>query len=159
MGDCTYVTLTILESQEKDAFPIIESSEGEPQDTSRFVGINNTKMLEWGFEEINYGDLEGLDSLKDNGIAFCSDWSKGDEYGEGSREVRFTPEGECEDKTLYADTNRIDIDWVLKEMSNNRLQTVTTLKQMSANSAVIPWSEDQVAYGKIYATLQLITPK
>jgi hypothetical protein len=154
MGDRTYVSLYVLKEHADEAKKIIKvSADGMPSDEG--ASSADTLYL-FGFDEVNYGDLKCLPQLQAAGIAFDSSWERGSGYSPGTKSCRFTPEGECIIKEIYDGDQDPEMHELLK-----RINDYTQLKEYILNHreahTVLPW-DNQIEYGKIYRTLQLITP-
>lgn len=148
MGDRTTVTLTVP----YDFADIVEEIE-EAQERD-FNTEGNLIFLT--YYEVNYGELRFLKKLKEQGIPYDSAWCDGNEYGPGTKSLRFTPEGEAIEMELYDDDANPDMNALMC-----RIDDPVALRQYilnhQASRQVLPW-DNQVEYGKLYRTRQLITP-
>jgi hypothetical protein len=147
MGDRTSVTLYFPRELAKEAAAIADHPDAPEED-------GDTACIQ--FSEVNYGNLDFLHKLRDAGIAYESQWSKGFEYGAGSTYGWFTPEGEFLSKDVYeADLN--------PPMNTLLIFIGTPVKlreyilEYKEKVAAPPWV-NQVEYGKIYRTRKLIDP-
>jgi hypothetical protein len=147
MGDRTYVVLRILKCHEKRAkelFTDNPSDEWEHDD-----------LVLFGFEEVNYGDLDFLRSLQEAGIAYESSWDAGNDYTSGTEYCRFTDNGKIIVKSIYDDEKGIEPRKLLAVLHDHE-----KLKQVILNFqeevAVLPW-DDQKDYGDKYRVLRLIS--
>lgn len=147
MSDRCYVVLTIPTACKDRALSIIGGGYGSIDEGTAFCHYN--------FEEVNYGELRFLDKLRDAGIPYTSAWERGSEYAPGEETCRYTSNGEmivkelyegCDAPTLEPLLERIDDPYKLREYILNHKEKV----------AVLPW-DNQVEYGKLYATKRLIS--
>lgn len=152
MGDRTSVTLTVPTELRAEAERIALANGFESAHTSEVHALGITHI---SFYEVNYGELPFLDELTDASIAHDSDWDHGSEYSKGCAFVRFTPEGEprygsYDDDTFHPNLNQcmslLDDPNALIQYIKNHKEEVTPL----------PW-DNQVEYGKLYRTKQLIS--
>ena len=149
MGDRTTVTLTVPHDFADIVEEIDGANEREPSTEGGLIYLT--------YYEVNYGELRFLKKLKEQGIPYDSAWCDGDEYGSGTKSLRFTPEGEAIELELYdADAN--------PEMHTliGLIDDPVALRQYildhQASRQVLPW-DNQVEYGKIYRARQLINPQ
>ena len=153
MGDRTYVYLYVPAELFEQAKEIAIKHDGEPNEEDSL----NDEVLYMGFEEVNYGELGCIKELQSAGIAYDMDWAKGSEYEEGVQYCRFTETGDVTLKTINGSDYYIDpsvLEDVIKK--HNSLDAVKDFLKRH-NEAVNPPSWDnQVEYGKIYSTKQLI---
>lgn len=151
MGDRTYVSLYVPIACEEETIKVIKAAWGE------FNIENKTETLcAFGFEEVNYGELDFLPQLKERGIAYDSDWGSGGSYGAGSEMLRFTPEGEAKCITVYDEDRGIDICKLMSVLEDHAALKKVILEE-AQNKVPLPW-DNQVEYGKIYRTRKLIDP-
>lgn len=157
MGDRTYVVLTIPKEHKKLATKVIQQAGWD-------ICNDETSCPEtcaWGYDEVNYGELPFLDQLQNQGIAYVSSWSKGDEYGEGEAVLRFTDTGEFilkeryESDALihYSEIDRITMESYSTDEFARRVKSLA--KQKKENFTDLPW-DNQVEYGKLYRARRLI---
>lgn len=149
MGDRTTVTLSVLTAQAKTAEALF---------VDRYFDValdTDPLIFQWTFEEVNYGELPFLHKLQQAGIAYDSEWGRGDEYGSGCKSCRFTSLGTAIDKEIYDENlnpnlaallERIDQSDHLRQYILDHQESITTL----------PW-DNQEEYGKRYRVTQLIT--
>ena len=151
MGDCTYVTLQILASQQEEADAIIgEDTASEEWDRDNYHF--------YGFTEVDYGELSFLRDFIAQGIAFESRWEAGSEYTAGSTYARFTPEGESVRFDVYDERINPPIDKLLSLIDNYAaLRKYIEIHHKSTTP--LPLDEKQVEYGKKYRAIQLIAPQ
>lgn len=147
-SDQTTVTLSVLSSQAKATERLFDTSVDEE-------GISGTEAW-FTFYEINYGELEFLPELVKAGIAYDSNWERGDQYKAGTESVRFRPDGTVENKTIYDGDPAAPLCELLPLIDNHsELKKYILIRQ--EHFAVLPW-DNQEEYGKLYRTIQLINP-
>lgn len=151
MGDRTYVNLYVPAELAEQARPIIKESDGDPYDEGEANHLYN-----FGFDQVNYGELQCLDDLQKAGIAYDSDWDAGGTYEKGSQTLRFTPEGEAIVLTTYASDEGVPLNMLLPVLDDHE-QLKAVILEHQAVTVPLPWS-NQAEYGKKYRTLQLINP-
>jgi len=149
MGDRTTVVLSLLTSQVKEAEELL----GYLHQSCNEECMDNT--TDFAFEEVNYGDLEGLVALEEAGIAYESTWRAGCEYEAGTTSVRFTSEGEKVKKTIYDSDLSIPIT-DLMHLINQPEAILELIKNSNEEVQVLPW-DNQEEYGKRYRARQLIS--
>lgn len=150
MGDRVGVTLTVLKEHKDRAIKIMERTEGEPGDI-----IDDDPFSFLSFYEVNYGELAGLNTLIQEGIAFDSTWEAGGEFGQGTNFCRFTSKGEYVGLTLYlGDENPSMVD--LFSHINNYEDLRDYILGYKKTYTPLPW-DNQIEYGKIYRMTQLVT--
>lgn len=150
MGDRTSVTLYVLTAQKDEALELI----GEESSEEGEVGIDSGQYY-FSFEQVNYGNLLCLAKLREHGIAYESAWEAGDEYGPGTEYLRFTPDGEAVEITVYDSDQNPDLHKLLAHINNyDELREV--IISHKKNITPLPW-DNQVEYGKIYRMTQLVT--
>lgn len=149
MGDRTTVVLSLLTSQVKEAEELL----GYLHQRCNEECIDNT--TDFAFEEVNYGDLDGLFALEKAGIAYESAWGTGCEYEAGTTYVRFTSEGEMVKKTIYDSDLSIPIT-DLMHLINQPEALFELIKNSNEEVQVLPW-DNQEEYGKRYMARQLIS--
>lgn len=153
MGDRTYVYLYVPAELFEQAKEIAIKHDGEPN----VENILDDEVHYMGFEEVNYGELGCIKELQSAGIAYDMDWAKGSEYEEGVQYCRFTENGDLTLKTVVGSDYYIHpsvLETVIEE--HNSLDAVKDFLKRH-NEAVNPPSWDnQVEYGKMYRTKQLI---
>lgn len=149
MGDRTTVTLTILEDQDMEALGHFSYS---PADS----WADGTHCVH-EFHDVNYGTLDFLPKLKAAGIAYNAAWERGNEYGPGTKSLRFDPSGDPIEKEIYDSEQSIDVFDLLQLIDKPeelRHLIVSTHEQVTT----LPW-DNQELYGRRYRTKQLITTK
>lgn len=153
MGDRCLVDLTILTVHLDKVLTLTDGD--RPNQTSE---EDDCTVL--SFEEVNYGTLTFLGKLTAAGIAWDSRWHGGDEYGPGTKQLRFTADGRIHELE-YADS---ELDVIpTKDLLEflNRSGTVwssqvkTFVEHHIASLQPLPW-EDQEQNGKRYLALKLI---
>jgi hypothetical protein len=153
MGDRCYVELTVLNEHAEQTRLIIgdDSASDESEDEQCTV---------FGFEEVNYGNLEFLDKLTAAGIAWDSRWHGGDEYGPGTKHLRFTAEGASQEITVHDSEQGVIAVKELQEFLSQSgtvwsSQVTTFVDQHVAAMQPLPW-EGQADNGKRHRALKLI---
>lgn len=148
MGDRTTVTLSFLESQQDEALKHFDSVASD--------AWLNEPLAYHQFEDVNYGELDFLDKLKAAGIAYESEWDRGSDYGPGVQSVRFTPDGDAIQKSVYHDECSIDVHDLMALLDKpEELKKLITATHEGVS--VLSW-ENQEQYGKLYRAKQLINP-
>lgn len=153
MGDRVYVTLRVLKNHADTTRQILlAAANGELEDDSPDkTGIHHS----FGFSGINYGDLDGLDKLIANGIAYNSCWERGYDFGPGTQYCRFTEQGECITEDLYADDTDPPITELLSRIDEPEVLRSYILQHHKDHT--LPSWDHQEDYGNLYRALQLIT--
>lgn len=147
-NDTTAVTLSVLSSQAEAAKRLFDTSADEE-------GIFGTEAC-FTFYDVNYGELRFLPELVKAGIAYDSDWERGDQYKAGTESIRFRPDGTVENKTIYEGDLAAPLCELLPLIDNHdELKKYILIRQ--EHFAVLPW-DNQEEYGKLYRTIQLINP-
>lgn len=155
MGDRAYVNLNIPLAHAEEVMALLREQQDLPNDQ----GPNDDETYNMGFEEVNNGNLVFLSELQRRGIAYNSSWGAGDEFSEGTQYLRFTPTGEAIKFDVY-DTE-LDVIPISKldpvfHAPNGTVQDLLRIVQQHVAAITpLPW-DDQVAYGKVYRTRQLI---
>lgn len=154
MGDRTTVYLTFPKVLKEEVDKIFENDPPEEQSIS--IYSSESGLMYYTFYEVNYGNLEGLDQLISMGIPFESEWGAGDGYGPSVDYCRFTPEGELVRKVISDSYKAVQMDDLME-----RIYNPDELRQFILNLheeiTVLPWY-NQIEYGKIHRTKQLISP-
>ena len=150
MGDRTYVTLRVLEAQADEAEALFGGYGNDSKEL--FDGL-----VEFGFPDVNYGNLDFLSDLIDAGIAYNSHWDNGSEYGPGTEYGRYKPNGEAVTVSVYEAQANPPMDRLLENIDNHELLRKVILDHHAA-CTVLPLDADQIKYGRKHRTLQLITP-
>lgn len=152
MGDRCCVTLTVLSEHAQRTAEIFGNDASETS-----VG---DQLTIYTFEEVNYGNLEFLDRLTAAGIAWNSYWCGGDEYGPGTKYLRFTEHGEAvELETYYEALGHIEALTLsdILDRATSVDQVRLAVAEYFAKQNPLPWT-DQLEFGKRYLASQLITP-
>lgn len=154
MGDRTTVYLTVLD----DHVPVVEQIyDGDWQEMDGDAAPGHTTFT---FEEVNYGRIDHLDSLRDRGVAYDVSWCEGSSYGAGTCYLRFTAEGTTLSKTVYdVDEDRVCLSEILRlvqQQGQSLAGVETVLLEHVEAQAALPWT-DQLEFGKRYLARQLIT--
>ena len=106
------------------------------------------------YRDINYGDLQFLNDLRERGIPYDQTWESGSNFEPGTEYCRFTPEGEIVIKNIYDSHINPDMDMLL-ELIDDHVSLKNYILKHKKQTTPLPW-DDQVKYGKIYRTRQLI---
>jgi hypothetical protein len=149
MGDRTNVTLTVLSvdaERVEDMFldagwSAANSDASDPLST-------------FDFEDVNYGNLTFLDDLKEQGIPYDSSWGSGSEYGDGTKSLRLTSEGEAVETEIYDDEHSCAISDLMSLLNQPAALRVLILAK-NASLFVLPW-DNQAEYAKLHRIRQLI---
>jgi hypothetical protein len=146
MGDRTSVTLTIPKGMPIPKY--VKQSGGQfwEEESNIFY-----------FEEVNYGELDFLHKLLEDGIPYDSEWDAGAEFGAGGEYLRFNAEGEAVLKTIY-ERDRSPSGSVLIDLLDDPKELVKYLKAFYEKIAILP-VDNQEEYRKIYLMKRLIQPK
>jgi hypothetical protein len=148
MGDRTYVTLSVLKTQEREAashFPF------DPEEDWL-----DDQLAHFGFPEINYGNLGFLFELRAAGIAYDSRWESGGDYGAGTESLRFTSLGEAIEKTVYDSGKNPDLGYLMDRIDKPEELRDYILEHYDEVTN-LDW-ENQEKYGKLYQARKLIDP-
>lgn len=167
MSDRCSVSLYIREDQ-AEAFEAIPETERIEED--RMICpmsiVNNETQTEalYEYDEVNYGELKFLPILQAQGIAYEAHWCSGSEYEEGIEYCRFTKEGELDLKIIYtSDRGPAGIELIkclndgvyTNEQRLDRISKIIRVWEKTVT--ILPW-DNQIEYGRIYRTVQLILP-
>jgi hypothetical protein len=149
MGDRTNVRLTILLAHFDKAKDIID------RDLEDSIIEGNLVYTE--YNEINYGNLNFIDELRQAGVPYNSRWEDGNDYAAGEEICRFNDQGEIEIIEIYDDNKNPNLDTLIKYI-DNPIQLREYILNHKINITTLPW-DNQEAYSKIYLTKQLIAGK
>lgn len=153
MGDRTYVYLYVPAELFEQAKEIAIKHDGEPHGEA----TDEDGVPFMGFEEVNYGELDCIKELQSAGIPYDMGWASGSTYKEGVQHCRFTETGELSLKVVRGSDHTINpgaLADVIKK--HDTLDAVKDfLKRHEEAVTPLPW-DNQVEYGKIYRTRQLI---
>ena len=145
MGDRTWVEIVVL----NETLPLVEKI--LPEDAE----INTSSTLSsFYFDEVNNGCIEEQDQLTEAGIPYNYEWGTGDNYNPGSKYIRFTSERELEHIEYYENDINPPLEKLLELVSTPK-ELAEYVQQYSDERTPLPW-DNQVEYGKIYRTRQLI---
>lgn len=153
MGDRTYVHLYVPAELFEQAKEIAIKHDGEPNEEN--TGDEQVHFM--GFEEVNYGELNCIEELQSAGIPFDMDWAEGSNYDEGVEYCRFTETGDLTLKTVLGGDCYIHpsvLEKVIEE--HNSLDAVKDFLKRHNEAVKPPSWDNQVEYGKMYRTKQLI---
>ncbi len=149
MSDRTSVTLHVLKV---DA----DKARATFNDSPAYTDTSDELLTEFGFDDVNYGNLPFLPKLLEAGIAYNSSWGSGDSYGPGTFSLRFTAEGNPVTWELYDETinpNLVD----LMERIDKPVELRQYLLAHEAKTIEPTW-DNQEEFSKIFRAKQLITP-
>lgn len=156
MGDRVSTTLTVLKEHQQRAIELIKPEEGEP---SYIDDHSEEHIVRLSYDEVNYGTIDNLELLIQEGIPYSFSWGSGGEFNEGQQDVRFSPEGQL----LHTGE---DLEWpsVLLDGLKLQLDKATSLEQAKqllqdslAKHVPISW-DNQAEYGRLYRATQLLQP-
>lgn len=144
MGDRTYVSLTVLTAQADAARELFDDGANEES--------TDGNLTVFGFEEVNYGNLECESDLTEAGIAWDKTWSAGGDYAAGREHVRYQPDGTVQHLEIYEDAEGPDLGELLKRC-DDPAELVRYIRQYKADITPLPW-EGQIEAGKMYTANQ-----
>ena len=145
MGDRTWVEIVVL----NETLPLVK--EILPDDAEISI---SSELSSFYFSEVNNGCIEEQAQLTDMGIPYNYEWGTGDNYNPGSKYIRFTPEGEVEHIEYYENEINPPLEKLLELVSKPK-ELAEFVQKYSDDRTPLPW-DNQVKYGKIYRTRQLI---
>ena len=145
MGDRTWVEIVVL----NETLPLVEKILPDDAEINTSLGLSS-----FYFHEVNNGCIEEQEQLTDLGIAYNYEWGMGDNYNPGSKYIRFTPEGELQHIEYYANDSNPPLEKLLERVSKPK-ELAEYVQQYSDDITPLPW-DNQVEYGKIFRTRQLI---
>ena len=157
MGDRTSVTLYVLPVHAERALEILEPFNYKACSDSRKFESHEKNNVFFVFEEVNYGELQGLDVLCSEGIAYDSCWNAGSDYGAGLQYLRFDSNGHPTLQDVYDDYINPDLT-ALMGLIDSPAELREYIIKHSERVAIPNWV-NQEQNGKIYRTKQLINPK
>ena len=159
MGDRTHVELTVLTEHKERVLAFCKHGLAEDpcEDSDGPEGFSYLS-----FEEVNYGELTFLSKLEETGIAYDSQWGRGDEYGCGVCWCRFDEKGiphggEAYDSEL--NPNIDDLEKIIAKGSDlplERYQALVDYITAHRLKHTVPGWENQVHHGKIAQTRNLL---
>ena len=145
MGDRTWVEIVVL----KECLPQVKELLGNDGQITE-----EDELAALYFYEVNYGRIDEQDKLTNSGIPYNYAWGIGDTYDAGSKYIRFTPEGELVHIEYYEAEINPPIEKLL-ELAEQPEELAQYVRKYSAEHTPLPW-DNQVEYGKIYRTRQLL---
>ena len=154
MGDRTRVTLSFLASQQEKLDSLLGKYD-QPDTVGK--NIDGGGIVEYIYDEVNYGNLDFLDRLRDAGVAYDSSWDSGGEYTSGTAYCRFTEDGDCVEKSIYDDDINPNLHSLLA-LIETPAALVRYIRNHEEAVSVIFLDESQVEYGKRYLAKKLIAP-
>lgn len=154
MSDSTIVDLYVLKLHEEF---IRELYANRDPFEDHFFNPNDDLVTQFTFDDVNFGELDDLDILEEQGIPYTVDWGNGDEYSRGSSSLRFDDNGNKISTTYYVEELSIPCLELVKILKS--ADPLTTIKErvneMQRISTPLPW-EDQDQNSKIYLTRKLL---
>lgn len=151
MGDRTSVTLTVLKQQALQAKALFDG--WTPEHEAEHEGL--FPLVYFSFYEVNYGDLPFLDALQEAGIAFDSDWDHGSEYTAGTDFCRYRSDGSVQRYTYSEEYKNPSLPGLMKLLDDPDGLKAYIVDHYN-NVTPEPW-DNQIEYGKLYRTKNLIT--
>ena len=146
MGDRTWVEIIVL----NESASLVKEILGD------YVEIDErSSFTSFFFQEVKYGCVEEQDQLTERGIPYNYEWGTGDSYNPGSKYIRFTPEGNLQHIEYYDNERNPSLEKLL-ELVPKPKELAEYVQQYANNITPLPW-DNQVEYGKIFRTLQLIS--
>lgn len=146
MGDRTWVEIYVL----NESVPVVERI----LDDSAEI-VEGGFITSFFFYEVNNGRMiEEEDHLTDMGIPYNYEWGTGDEYGSGTKYIRFTPEGELKHIEYFENDRNPSLEKLLELVSKPK-ELAEYVQQYADDITPLPW-DNQVEYGKRYRARQLI---
>ena len=134
-----------------------------PDDHSKehYLVDNNPRLIEYIFSEVKWGELDFLDDLHEIGIPF--DFSN--DNSEDARHIicRFTSDGEMILQDYLESDSKIEGSYLISSIDScnspeEKLQFINEQYIKFSNLLTpLPW-DNQIEYGKLYRTRQLIDP-
>lgn len=148
MGDRVYVSLKVLKEHFKEARKLINET------TSDVYETEDKKHVLLNYEEINYGELDGLSNLRKAFIPYDSTWEAGLEFGRGTEYCRFNDDGESIIKEIFDEDLNPQIEDLLALINDPEALRQWILDH-NARNAVLDWNT-QMHNTKIARTRALI---
>lgn len=148
MSDPTWVEIVVLKESLPQVKEVLNLLDGEGEISE---GVELASIY---FHEVNNGRIDEQDELTNFGIPYNYEWGKGDNYDAGAKYIRFTSEGEVKHIKYYELEINPPIEKLL-ELVDQPEELAQYVRQYSADNTPLPWA-NQVEYGKIYRTRQLL---
>ena len=145
MGDSTWVEILVLNK----SAPLVKEILIDADEINE-----GTSFTSFYFYEVNGGCVEEQDQLTEMGIPYNYYWGRGDNYNPGSKYIRFTPEGELQHIEYYENDSNPPLEKLLELVSKPK-ELAKCVQQFADDITPLPW-DNQVEYGKIFRTRQLI---
>lgn len=139
MGDRTYVGLTVLGCDAAQVRALLEETYCE---LSEDDNDGDDSFAFFGFEEVNYGNLEIEDALIAAGIPYSKRWDAGSEYGAGHEHVRFTETGQLQRREVYDEAENPPLDALLA-LVDDPAALRAFLLAFAAHITPLPWDHQQ----------------
>lgn len=151
MGDRVSVTISVPTVLADATEALIEKYDGNYTEVEEF-----TLSTDYGFDEVNYGNLECEQHLTAAGIAWIKSWGAGGGFTAGTAWAMFR-----EDGSLHAgEFGDASPEEVLREFFNliDQPQNLADALRAKRDEITSPSWENQVEYGKRYLAVNLINP-
>lgn len=145
MGDRTWVEIVVLNETRSLVEEIL------PDATEINISLEFSSFY---FDEVNDGYIEEQDQLTERGIPYNYAWGRGSNYDSGTMYIRFTHEGNLQCIKYYDNEFNPPLEKLLKLVSKPK-ELAKFVQQYANEKTPLPWN-NQVEYGKIYRTRQLI---
>lgn len=156
MGDRVSVEITVLAKQ-KEAFLALIPEDEHPDSTNTFSDVSYLS-----FYEVNYGDLDCLEDLRNSGIAFDYSWGSGGDYSAGRFQIRYSSEGVGIQTGGYDSDQMISLDGLRKivlsedPVENKLKQIEQCIADADAQWTPLPLDEEQIQNGKIFLVNKIL---
>lgn len=151
MGDRVSVLITVrLEDGDKTR-EILTKTDGAPVD---YYDSDDFDHLV--FDEVNYGNLDGLKQLAEAGIPFDSAWGMGAEFSKGTLYSRYNDYGGLIQFEVYDTEINPDIHRLLKLIDNYK-ELKEYILIHKEQTTPLPW-ETQDKNSRLFRTIRLIAP-
>ncbi len=151
MGERVDVVLTVLKEHLDRVIEISDNSHEEIQES---VEDNFTHLI---FSEVNYGNLDFLYKLQDEGIAYTSEFDAGSDWSTGQDVLRFTPEGEARNTHIYESDYSPNLTELI-EHSKSGGSIDSLIEKVRERIYIPPW-DNQAEWGKIYRLKQMLVTR
>lgn len=157
MSDRTRVYLTIADEHVVTLEQIIKMPDylNEWDATLETDEGSDGKRTIFNFDDVNYGTLDFLPELLARGIAYESSWCAGDEYTEGTEYCRFYEDGTATTIQVYNDEINPHLPTLMTLLDTPDL-LIDFIKVHNKRVTPPSW-DNQIEYGKLYQTHQLLT--
>lgn len=160
MGDRCNVVMTILESQAELVKQILKHhGNGSPDEeiiNEDIIG-GRRRWVDIHFDEVNHGQLNGIEVIHANGIPYNLFNDSGSSFGSATEYCRYLENGELQVFTVGSYDDYIDID-ELKVRLNNYDALRDYITECDYNRTPEPW-DNQEEYAARYRAIQTISPE